>query len=88
MLRGSGRRGVLRRPGVLRSVREDPARAKRGSAGTGRQRRHGIAAAVELTGGAAQEKSRAAGPRSREQGLGVLRGVDVGLRRGFVGAVV
>ena len=56
MLRGGGRRGVLRRPGVLGWAREDPAMARRGSVGTERQRRHGIAAAVELTGGAAQEK--------------------------------
>ena len=48
--------GVLQAPGIHGKLRGVPAMSPRGSAGTERQRRHGIAAAVGLTGGAAQEE--------------------------------
>ena len=56
--------------------------ARSGNGGMGLQWRSSSPAALH------KRNSRAAGPRSREQGLVVLRGIDVGLRRGFVGAVV
>ena len=70
--------------GLVKTLRwrEGGQQARSGNGGMGLQRRSSSPAALH------RRNSRAAGPGSREQGLGELRGVDVGLMRGFVGAVV